>query len=93
MVEIHLVRLKVAAAVGARDLAPLAQHLRGSDLASPHPENFLLPVSSVVVHICWALVPNSRHGSFLEQPFATHARSRLMRVANDPSGGRLKRLE
>ena len=63
MVEIHLVRLEFAPAVGAWDLAPFAQHLSGSDLASPDSEELLRAVSAVVVHICWTLVPLRVHGS------------------------------
>lgn len=63
MIEIHLVWLEVTSAVGARDLPPFAQHFRGSDLAGPDSEDFLLAVTPVVVHICWTLVPLRRHGS------------------------------
>jgi hypothetical protein len=63
MVEVHLMRRKSTAAIGARDLAPLAQHRESAGLADPHPKNFSLAIASVVVDVCRPLVPFRKHGS------------------------------
>jgi hypothetical protein len=61
------VRFETAAAVGARHLPPLAQHLGGAVLPRPYPEDLLFAVPAVVVDVRWALVARSRHVLILEQ--------------------------
>lgn len=62
MVEVHLVGLETAAAISARNLTPLAQHLPGSVLADAHSEDFLVAIATVPIGVRRPLVALLRHG-------------------------------
>lgn len=63
VIEVHLMRLKVPAAVKTRNIPKLAQKRGGRLLSAPHPIDFAFAVASVVLDVFRALVPPRRHGS------------------------------
>ena len=61
MIEIHLIGLESAAAVGARHVSPLPQHFDGSGLANLDSVSLDIAVPSVVIDVCRALIADPYH--------------------------------
>lgn len=61
MIEIHLVRLEVSAAVDTRDLTEFPNKLARTGLPDSNSVEFKIAVPPVIGNVCWALVLPGRH--------------------------------
>lgn len=69
MVEVHLKWFEATPAMCTRNVAPFAEHLRGSVLPNLDSEQFLRAVSTVIVDIRRTLIPDPGHRLNIEHTF------------------------
>jgi hypothetical protein len=64
VVEVHLVRLELTAAIGARNAPEIAQQLDHARLADSNPLELQIPIPTVILDVVRSLVALGSHGKY-----------------------------